>query len=88
MNRTAIENYLDPSKIAAITGVLCAVPQYGRPTDPAGNALTKNDLKTIKRNAGRVAAAMGPDIVPFSLDSSGASEWITLFSNVKNAFGL
>lgn len=88
LERSAIENYLDATAVKQIAGIDCQFPQYGRPTDAAGNPLSDSHLRTIKSSTGPIASAMGAQgLVASSQDANGNSEWIGLFNGIAAAFG-
>lgn len=87
LDRTTIENYLDPVAVKAVTGIDCLVPEAGRPTDLTGGALP--NFKTIKENGAAIAQQMGAaGIIAHSLDGSGSSEFVRIFEEIRMAFGL
>ncbi len=87
--RSNIENYLDAGIVKAVTGIDCAIPQYGKPTDPAGGPLGKRTLKQIKDAGSSVAQQMGAaGILAHSQDGKGVSEFVLIFDGIRQAFGL
>ena len=89
LERSNIENYLDPAIVKAVTGIDCVIPHYGKPTDPAGVILGKGTLKQIKEAGPRVAQQMGAaGIVDYSKDANGVCEFVGIFEDIKHGFGL
>ncbi|MFO7785580.1 MAG: hypothetical protein R6V25_13185 [Desulfatiglandales bacterium] len=89
LTRSNIENYLDAAIVKALTNIDCAIPNYGKPTDPAGVPLPRRTLKAIKNEGPAVAQQMGAaGIVAHSQDGHGGSEFVTLFEGIRQAFGL
>lgn len=89
LDRTAIENYLDPAVVTAVTGIDCLIPQYGRPTDMTGNELGKGKRKAIKMHGPTIAQQMGAvGLVAHSQDNAGSSEFVLIFEGIRQAFGL
>jgi len=89
LTRTNIENYLDAGIVKQNTGIDCVIPTYGKPTDLAGNAFGKRTLKKIKDAGQDVVNQMGVSgIVSCSQDGNGDCEFVTIFEQLKKAFGL
>lgn len=89
LTRSNIENYLDPTVVKVLTGIDCAIPNYGKPTDPNGNQLPRSTLKAIKNAGPQVAQQMGvAGILAHSQDGNAGSEFVTLFEGIRQAFGL
>jgi len=94
LERTSLENYLDSSAIAQITGKKVAVAPYGRITDLETNTpLNRWQLKPIKDNLKSIATAMGPDgLVACSLPPGKTApddcEFIQIFEKIRVSFGL
>jgi hypothetical protein len=89
LERTAIENYLDPAMVLAVSNVDCRIPKYGKPTDATGAPLNKSDLKRVKDSCAEVARRMGAaGISACSQDQNGACEFIRVFDGIHAAFGL
>lgn len=89
LERTAIENYLDSASIKTVTGVDCQVPTYGKLTDTAGAPLPKRDYDKIKGSVGKIARHMGAaTLLACSHGLSGSSEWVDVFEDIRNCFGL
>ena len=89
LSRSNIENYLDSSIIKAVTGVDCVIPIYGKPTSPTGTPLSKGTLKKIKDFVPTIAQNMGVSgILTHSQDISGNSEFVSIFEDIRLAFGL
>lgn len=89
LSRSNIENYLDSGVVKTVTGVDCLVPHYGKPTEPGGSPLGKAALKRIKDAGPAVAQQMGAaGVIANSQDGKGTSEFVTIFENIKQAFGL
>ena len=89
LSRSNIENYLDPALVRAVTGIDCVIPHYGKPTDPAGHSFGKGTLKKIKDAGPSVAQQMGAaGIIAHSQDANGVSEFVGIFNDFKQAFGL
>ncbi|MFI5247317.1 MAG: ATP-dependent endonuclease [Nitrospirales bacterium] len=87
--RSNIESYLDAEVVKHVTGIDCVIPQYGKPTDSAGRPLGKRALKQIKNAGPIVAMQMGaPGIVAHSQDGNGNTEFVTIFEDIRQAFGL
>ena len=88
LERTCIENYLDPAAIQSVTGIACQIPMFGPILDLRGSPLPDRQLKTIKRSLAQIVHQMGPtEIQAFSLDSNGNSEWISIFNQIQVDFG-
>lgn len=89
LTRSSIENYLDHNVVKAVTGIDCAIPHYGKPTDPAGGPFGKGILKQIKYAGPSVAQQMGAvGILARSQDANGVSEFVRIFEDIKQSFGL
>lgn len=89
LERTAIENYLDPTIVRQVTKVDCLIPQFGKPTDPTGSPLGERALKTVKGGSSEVARRMGAaGIVTCSKDTNGTCEFVQVFDDIHAAFGL
>lgn len=94
LERTCLENYLDAGAIASVTGIVAEVPEYGPLVDPGTKMpLGKSALKTIKRNLGPIATAMGVDaLVRCSLPSGKTAqcdcELVCVFEEIRASFGL
>lgn len=89
LERSCIENYLDPVAVRQVTGIDCQIPAYGPPLDPAGNPVSKSTLRKIKSAVGQIASAMGPQaLVACSTDANGDSELVTIFNRIAADFGL
>jgi len=94
LERTSLENYLDSSAIAQITGKKVAVAPYGRITDLETNTPPNRwQLKPIKDNLKSIATAMGPDgLVACSLPPGKTApddcEFIQIFEKIRVSFGL
>ena len=87
--RSNIENYLDPAVVKAVTGIDCVIPHYGLPSDPTGGCLGQRTLKKVKEAGPRVAQQMGAaGIISHSKDANGISEFVRIFEDIKQAFGL
>jgi hypothetical protein len=88
--RSNIENYLDPAIVKAVTGVDCLISHYGKPTDLVGTPFGKGTLKKIKDAGPAIAQQMGAaGIIAHSSGGSGVnSEFVSIFEDIKNAFGL
>ena len=89
LERTAIENYLDPTAIKVVTNVDCLVPTYGPLTDPHQRELKSRDLKSIKDASAKIARQMGAGgLIRFGMTKSGKCEWKDLFERLRVALGL
>ena len=89
LNRSNIENYLDAGAVKSITGIDCIIPHYGKPTDLAGNLLSKGKLNKIKTKGPEIVKEMGADSIHVcSQDDSGNSEFVDIFEGIKQAFEL
>ena len=89
LERSSIENYLDPEVIKSVTGIECLVPMYGRATDLQGAALSNREWDEIKTTGPEVAKAMGAaGLVACSKSATGESELVDLFERIRAAFGL
>lgn len=89
LTRTALENYLDPGAIRAVTQVDCLVPHFGKPTTLQGMPLPTHQVEQIKAECGAIARQMGStNLLQYSLDDNGSSEWVELFEALRIGFGL
>jgi len=89
LERTCIENYLDPTAVKQITGIDCQIPTYGYLLDTSGNPLSKQDLKKIKNESDQIAAIMGATgLINGSIDRNGNSELVEIFNEIDSAFDL
>jgi len=89
LERTAIENYLDPAAIKTVTNVVCLVPAYGPLTDLQKRPLKDRDRSLIKRASAKIAKQMGAaGLLKSATTKSGGSEWKELFERLRVALGL
>lgn len=89
LTKSNIENYLDPVIVKMVTGVDCAIPDYGKPTDAAGTPLLGQALKAVKNAAPTIVQQMGVvGILAHSQDANGRSEFEMIFESIRQAFGL
>jgi len=89
LDRSCIENYLDPAAVKAVTGIDCAIPRCGKLTDLGGVPLGARSLKAIKDAGAMVVQRMGAaGIIAHSLDANGTSEFVSVFNGFRQAFGL
>jgi putative ATP-dependent endonuclease of OLD family len=89
LERTAIENYLDPAAIKTVTNVDCLVPAYGPVTDPQKRPLKGRDRDSVKHGSAKIAKQMGAaGLLKFAANKNGRSEWKDLFERLRVALGL
>ncbi len=89
LDRTSIENYFDPAVVKKITGIDCLIHHYGRATSMSRTPLSNTDWEKIKKAGPQIAQAMGASgLIAMSTNSASASEWVTLFNDLKTYFGL
>jgi putative ATP-dependent endonuclease of OLD family len=88
LDRTSIENYLDPTAVKQVTGIECIIPKYGKPTLLSGSPLSKSNSRLIKNSTADIARTMGVESIVKCSDKNGQCEWVTIFDEIKDAFGL
>ena len=89
LQRSFIENYLDPEQIKAVTGINCRIPRFGKGTTPSGGKLSKGAWNKIKANGHVVAQKMGSTgLKNHSMLEDGRSEWVLLFDELRARFGM
>ena len=86
LERTCIENYLDPAAVKAITGIDCLIPHYGPATDLLGAPLGKRPWKEIKRQGTTIARFMGISaLMTAATTPTGSCEWVTIFNGIHSS---
>lgn len=94
LERTCLENYLDSSAIANVTGIKAEVAPYGPIIDAHTNTpLGRSTRKTVKANLKSIAAAMGPEgLVACSLPPGKTAphdcELVQVFEKIRACFEL
>jgi putative ATP-dependent endonuclease of OLD family len=89
LTRSNIENYMDAVAVKTVTGIDCSIPHYGKPTDLTGAPLGKRILKQIKDAGSLVVQQMGvAGIIANSQNANGKGEFVEIFEDIKQAFGL
>ncbi|MBN2465815.1 AAA family ATPase [candidate division WOR-3 bacterium] len=90
LDRSTIENYLDPIKVKEVTGVDCRIPEFGKPTDESGVPLVGARLKRVKDNCHKVARLMeARGILARSVsDAHPNGEFVDIFEQIRTTFDL
>jgi hypothetical protein len=89
LDRSFIENYLDPTDVLAETGVSCIVPKFGKATSVAGTPLPPPQWQLIKKNVTAIARRMGrKKLIAAGSRADKSCEWQDHFEAVRVAFGL
>ncbi|HEX8849445.1 MAG TPA: AAA family ATPase [Gemmatimonadaceae bacterium] len=87
LERSFIENYLDPVEIKAVTGVECINPLYGKATLPTGTPLPNASWKRIKAAGPKIARMMGIEKLRATcMQPSGNCEWTDHFEAIRTGF--
>ncbi len=93
LERTCIENYLDPVSIKRVVGLDVCVPEYGKLCNRAGETLGSSDLDKIKKAIREICKDMGSEgLLRFSSKQGEKgllkSELLEIFERIKEGFGL
>jgi len=92
--RTSLENYLDATAIAKVTGINTLVPSYGPLLDSnTKSPLSNGQKRKIKSSLRDIARVMGPtELIRCSLPPGKTreenSEFVQIFDKIRDRFGL
>lgn len=89
LERSYIENYLDPDAVKAVTGIDCRIPHFGKGREVTGKPIPNSEWKKIKSNVARIVQLMSVEsVINHSLDNQDKCEWIYMFENIRKGFEL